>query len=826
MGKTESVTLDFTTKAKTVPTLSIEQGDEKQESFGFGITYTDPDHVGAVTKIELLHGEDAPIVAESVGVREFKNLLSDNDYIVRVTVVYDLNDGTGEHSFSETLAGKTKAKTVPTLSLEKCNVEQESFDFTLTYTDPDSVGAVTKIELLHGEDTPIVAENVGVREFKDLLSDNDYTLRVTVTYDLDNGNGEKSFSQTLDVQTKAKTVPTLSIEQGDVKQESFGFGITYTDPDHVGAVTKIELLHGEDAPIVAESVGVREFKNLLSDNDYIVRVTVVYDLNDGTGEHSFSETLAGKTKAKTVPTLSLEKCNVEQESFDFTLTYTDPDSVGAVTKIELLHGEDTPIVAENVGVREFKDLLSDNDYTLRVTVTYDLDNGNGEKSFSQTLDVKTKAKAVPNIEINDEKITSTSIDATYDISDTDAVLDSFIVELYNGETLVAQNTGSDISFADLDYLVDYTLKITYTYDLKDGNGIQTSVYKKSFITASYSLAYTVNSDNSTCTITGMGNCLDTIVAIPKAVDGYTVTVIGDRAFADNVSATVINIPDTVFSIGTRAFYNCSGITEITIPHSVENIGIQIFQGCTNLHTVYYNSNYGASENSFLSTKSIKTIVFGGSYIPSHIAQNATNLKTITILEGVSGIGDYAFFNCTSLVRVVIPEGVTSLASDSFRQCSSLTEIVLPDTLESLGHGVFFDCTSLTDIVLPNNLTSMLSGVFNGCTSLTSIVIPDGMIALDHDTFANCTNLKEVVIPDSVMILHYNSFMGCTSLESITIPNTITNVGDNVFEGCTNLANITFEGTVGEWTSITFGTNWNNGVPATEVICTDGNVALQ
>ena len=33
-------------------------------------------------------------------------------------------------------------------------------------------------------------------------------------------------------------------------------------------------------------------------------------------------------------------------------------------------------------------------------------------------------------------------------------------------------------------------------------------------------------------------------------------------------------------------------------------------------------------------------------------------------------------------------------------------------------------------------------------------------------------------------------------------------------------------TVAEWEAITFGTRWNNQVPATKVICSDGVVALR
>ena len=55
------------------------------------------------------------------------------------------------------------------------------------------------------------------------------------------------------------------------------------DANSIGAVTKIELLHENFAPIEAEDLSVRFFDGLLSGVRYGVRVTYEYDLNDGRG---------------------------------------------------------------------------------------------------------------------------------------------------------------------------------------------------------------------------------------------------------------------------------------------------------------------------------------------------------------------------------------------------------------------------------------------------------------------------------------------------------------------------------------------------------------
>ena len=52
--------------------------------------------------------------------------------------------------------------------------------------------------------------------------------------------------------------------------------------------------------------------------------------------------------------------------------------------------------------------------------------------------------------------------------------------------------------------------------------------------------------------------------------------------------------------------------------------------------------------------------------------NCTNMKTLTIPEGVKTIGARAFENCTSLISVNIPKTLISCESDAFNGCASVT----------------------------------------------------------------------------------------------------------------------------------------------------------
>ena len=57
---------------------------------------------------------------------------------------------------------------------------------------------------------------------------------------------------------------------------------------------------------------------------------------------------------------------------------------------------------------------------------------------------------------------------------------------------------------------------------------------------------------------------------------YSVTRIGNWAFASCSSLTSVTIPNSVTSIGNSAFASCSSLTSVTIPNSVTSIGSYAF----------------------------------------------------------------------------------------------------------------------------------------------------------------------------------------------------------------------------------------------------------
>ena len=365
--------------------------------------------------------------------------------------------------------------------------------------------------------------------------------------------------------------------------------------------------------------------------------------------------------------------------------------------------------------------------------------------------------------------------------------------------------------------------------------------------------------------------------------------IADNAFTECSSLTSVVIGDSVTSIGNSAFYNCSSLKSVEIPNSVSTIGGGAFNYCTSLTSIkipdtvttigdyaFNNTGYYNDESNwkndvlYIGKHLIKarysingeyTIKDGTLCIADEAFFDCYNLTNVTIPDSVTTIGSNAFAICygltsievaenniayksidgnlytkdrTTLIRYaigktaaefIIPDSVTTIGEYAFRNCSSLTSVEIPDSVTTIGNGAFYYCSSLTSIEIPNSVTTIGEWAFLYCESLTSIEIPDGVTTIGDYAFWYCSSLTSIEIPDSVTTIGDYAFRGCSSLTSIEIPDSVTTIGDYAFNDCNSLTSITFNGTVEEWNAISKGSSWKYKVPATEVVCKDGSVAL-
>ena len=308
---------------------------------------------------------------------------------------------------------------------------------------------------------------------------------------------------------------------------------------------------------------------------------------------------------------------------------------------------------------------------------------------------------------------------------------------------------------------------------------------------SLGLRYELNSDGTSYSVKGIGYCTDTDLNIPSVYEGLPVTKIEYFAFFGCTSLTSVTIPDSVTGIDNYAFSGCTSLTSVTIGNGVTFISHNAFYNCTSLTNVSISSVIWIDSSAFSGCTSLQYNEYGNAY---YLGNEANPY-------------------------------VACIRSKS----DSITTATIHDNTLFIDKRAFSNCTSLTSVTIPDSVTCIDDYAFKGCTSLTSITIPDSVISIGYEAFSGCTSLTSVTIGNRVTDIGNYAFYKCTSLTSVTIPNSVTYLLDHAFAYCESLTSINFEGTVNQWKAIAYqdyNWDWNLGVPATEVICSDGTVKLK
>ena len=330
------------------------------------------------------------------------------------------------------------------------------------------------------------------------------------------------------------------------------------------------------------------------------------------------------------------------------------------------------------------------------------------------------------------------------------------------------------------------------------------------------------------------------VIIPSTVEyqskTLTVVSIGESAFEDCVDLTGITIPSSVTLISDYAFENCISLRDLYIEDGEIELLIKrgeyfnkywdeyfyeaMFYDCP-LENIYLGRNlsYDESEDEDLTP----------------FAENS-NIKTVTIGNGVTKIGNYLFYSCENLTCINLPNSVTSIGDKAFNSCDKLTIQTIPNSVTNIGKWAFARCSFAdTEVIIPSGVKIIKDGVF-AFTNITSIDIHNSVTKIGYYAFEFCEYLESIDIPNSVISIgdmaFYNSSIDDFRIEdgektlslgnsvfeeshlsdiyigrnlsssslfqnayisTVTIGNNVTNIGDGMCSQCSHIANIFFMG---------------------------------
>lgn len=319
--------------------------------------------------------------------------------------------------------------------------------------------------------------------------------------------------------------------------------------------------------------------------------------------------------------------------------------------------------------------------------------------------------------------------------------------------------------------------------------------------------------------------------VPETIGGALVKEIGDNVFSNQSYIDVV-LPDSITAIGESAFMSASIYNSITLPNQLKSIGRNAFGACDFKAITLPNSLTSIGAKAF---------------------ENCDNLTTIEIPAKVNNIGTGAFGRCDKLTSITVAQDSEYYKSiDGNIYNASVTTLIhyavakadmeyyAPDTVEDIMGWAFYGSRNLKKVFF-SQLTNCPEYAFYDATSLESITImygKTGNYSSDEGILYRVDNNSRLVLvcypvakkgPVSVKsgvkeIANY-AFYCCQDLGVVNLPASIDTIGKNAFDNCENLSGMTFDGTMVEFERITKGSGWNYGIPATYVVCSDGNYTI-
>lgn len=279
--------------------------------------------------------------------------------------------------------------------------------------------------------------------------------------------------------------------------------------------------------------------------------------------------------------------------------------------------------------------------------------------------------------------------------------------------------------------------------------------------------------NGTAVITGFdwkanGN---NDVYIPRMVDGYTVTEIGEYAFSNSEKAfsydlndtligaeVAVIIPDTITKISQKAFYYTK-IRSANIPASVKIIEDGVFAGCRNITSFTVdsgNESYTTIEG-VLYNKKDKSLIAFPTNIKQYFQSRAYSKNIFNIPEGIVSLAPYSFYDVNRTNAIIaIPRSLKMIGDYAF-EYSSVSVVPASET-----NRYYKNNQANYVIKLPASIEEIGSFSFAYC---------DGINWERYDVTLDAASIR--IIPEYAF---YNS-----SIETLGLPKVIEKIGTSAFE---------------------------------------------
>ncbi|MCI6508432.1 MAG: hypothetical protein MR465_02545, partial [Bacilli bacterium] len=447
-------------KVDIVTTSSINQISISQ-------MVTDIDNIIKISKPRVLNSITAQVSMDENYNCLINAINSNTTYQIELTYVYDLNDGNGENKVTRVVEVST-LKDTPKVSLNITDVKSTSALLMVNVYDINQTGSIKEILLYKGA---TLIKNLSLTDYNitGLTSNSEYKVVLVYGYDLSDGAGANEIKQEIDFKTLKET-PDVSLKLEPSKTE-ISVKPIIKDIDKAGMIRCVELYRNNI--LVDTKTEDYIFTNLLSSTTYTVKLYYVYDLNNGQDEMVLTSDII--TTSKIVPTVDVTFIS-NKNNISYEVSYTDIENTLKIESIKLFK-DNVEILSSDVLNSIFSNLYSNTTYEIRVTYSYDLNEGNGRTTSIISKTIKTLNKSLPVIGIKIDSVTDKEIKGKVNVSDPDSVFNIIDIKLYQNDNLLETTLDSLEFNYNVSSNIEYTIAVEYFYDLDDGMGVQNKTYE-------------------------------------------------------------------------------------------------------------------------------------------------------------------------------------------------------------------------------------------------------------------------------------------------------------------------------------------------------------
>ena len=779
-GQDETISFTAKTVSKQTPTLAIGDVAATQTAVNFAVSFSDSDQVGAISKIELVHGDDATEAADLTA-RAFDDLLSNNDYAIRITCTYDANDGAGERTLVVTREFKTAAKHAPVVSVTNLTSSRTEIDGSLNVSDPDGICTVDEVALYKGDEKVGTVDERDRLVFSGLQSGATYRIVVSFSYDLNDGKGahDETFAVAYPTLVESIAVEEMILLNNNVVKhgEELNLRVYFINPSEIEITAiyvngqRVTVVGGdrvESAIIkfVPEEIGLIDFSVDQVDYTYL-DFPISQEIDT---DVSVQYPIFGDLEIEYTPVTSLPYENSGDGvylSFDNAYDYTVYAINGSADFVRFADGQyftsASRVSSIEYGYEHYGHTTQTcayrtpgvvsvgKNYQSVSTAEEFLSMTDGYYYLTADLDLRNVTLSQP---INFRGVL---IGNGHKIRGLHNVIDTSKTKYYD----IIGSTGSfyDVSFTELYISVNATSDSRVTIQPLGGArlvncSVRGDIIGNQYVTvsdlsgvrnsSSFNVNIALDGNTSTLKYTA-GSTLVKNAAVTIDENGAaTYTLPNGKVYffgTFRTDLTTFTPAPEVFAIGNGALKNCTQLTEVTIPETVW-CGYNVLGECPLVRAtlpVRIVNDLPDSTKSNLE----ELVVCGSGSIGSRAFLTCPRLTSVTIGNGVTSIGEHAFYGCTGLTSIAISDSVTSIGDSAFYYCSGLTEITIPDSVTSIEDLAFAECTGLTAVTIGNSVTSIGRYAFYYCSELTSVTIGNGVKSIGDNAFSRCFRLTSV-----------------------------------------------------------------------------------